>query len=80
MNGLIYLSKGGLIYPNSIVVRKKHYHLPINISENGFFVNNKPPRGKPRGIFKGEFILPQSRWAGFPLRYNKLLGIKPQKR
>jgi hypothetical protein len=35
-------------------VKKKHYHPPINISENGFFVNNKPPRGKPWGIFKGK--------------------------
>jgi hypothetical protein len=24
-----------------------------------------------------KFILSQPRWAGFPLRYNKLRGIKP---
>jgi hypothetical protein len=33
-------------------------------------------RGVPSKV---KYILSQPRWAGFPLRYNKLLGIKPCK-
>jgi len=40
----------------------------------------KAPRSKADGVSgyrNNVYYIPQPRWAGFPLRYNKLRGIRP---